>query len=70
MRLYNITVKDIENNVLDNFNLTVGDYELPTIKTMLMYGLEVIEKYDNIDFLLSYSDPLLGDVTTTKPLHI
>lgn len=69
MRLYNIMVKDIENNVLDNFNLTVGDYELPTIETMLMYGLEVIEKYDNIDFLLSYSDPLLGDVTT-KPLHI
>lgn len=69
MRLYNITVKDIENNILDNFNLTVGDYELPTIEVMLMYGLEVIEKYDNIDFLLSYNDPLLGDVTT-KPLHI
>lgn len=69
MRLYNIQVKDTDNNLLDSFKLTVGDYELPTLDAMLLYGLETIEKYDSIDFLLSYNDPILGNVTT-KPLHI
>lgn len=69
MRLYIIEMKDTNNKLLDSFKLTTGDYELPTIASMLSQGLDVIEKHENIEFVLTYSDPMLGYVTS-KPMHI
>ena len=69
MRLYNVQLKDMENKLLDNFNVIVGDYEIPTIEVMFIQGLDVIEKYDDIEFVLTYNDPILGYVTSKHYIY-